>query len=114
MSRAQPASLEPAIWGPHDMWVMRVVKEEWQGVMRGQSREASRRKRCWAEEWGMDRSQLDNAGQGEGGRSIVRDPKGQRLRHEEQGTFLLGIAWSPDADAEIRRGRELRGTRLDQ
>lgn len=62
----------------------------------------------------MDRSQLDNSGQGEGGRSIVRDPKSQRLRHEEQGTFLLGIAWSPDADAEIKRGREWRGKRLDQ
>lgn len=61
----------------------------------------------------MDRSQLDDAGQGEGrgGRSIVRDPKGQRLRHEEQGTFLLGMAWSPDADAEIIRGRDKR---LDQ
>ena len=50
-------------------------------------------------------------GKGRGGRSIVRDPKGQRLRHEEQGTFLLGMAWSLDADAEIRRGRDKR---LDQ
>ena len=52
-------------------------------------------------------------GKGRGGGSIVRDPKGQRLRHEEQGTFLLGTAWSPDVEAEIRRGRELRDSRLD-
>lgn len=47
-------------------------------------------------------------GKGRGGRSLVRDPEGQRLRHEEQGTFLLGTAWSLDAEAEIRRGRVAR------
>lgn len=53
-------------------------------------------------------------GKGRGGRSLVRDPEGQRLRHEEQGTFLLGTAWSLDAEAEIRRGREWRDSRLDR
>lgn len=70
MFGAQPAGLEPVIWGPHATWVMKVVKEEWQGVVRGRGGYLGRRllggSGAWAKEWGMERGWLDDAGQREG------------------------------------------------
>lgn len=55
------------------------------------------RNRGWAGVgWGKQSKQRE-------GSSTVRDPKGPRPRREKQATFLLGIEWSPDADAEITR-----------
>ena len=97
---AQPAGLEPVIWGPYATWVMKGVKEEWQGVVRGNSREASWRKRCLG--WGMGDGEGSarwcRARGGEGGASWgIQKGRGWGMKSRER-SF-----WEPHAVRMLRQ-----------